>query len=81
MFRGLTKFIQRKRAQRKARVKGSAAKAFHRKGRNTARGVTAVDLWRSRFRFTETPAAKAGSARRSKRERAERRAKNKSWLW
>ena len=80
MFRGISKFIQSKRAKRKFRVKGTDAAQCNRVGRNSPRRVTAVDLWQSRFRFKETPAAREGYARRLKRERAKLRAKRKYWF-
>lgn len=57
-----------KMLRRKKRVKGSAARAFHRAGRNRPRGPTAVALWRSVYRFKETPAKKAGLKRALKRQ-------------
>ena len=67
----LLKVIAKKLARRR-RVKGTQRKVVSRPGRNF-QGVTAVDLWRAKYRFKETPAAKAGQKHAAKRERKNRR--------
>lgn len=63
-----------KKIARRFRRKGVVATRINRPGRNFE-PLTAVDLWRKRFAYRETPAARAGSKRRMARERGERAAR------
>ena len=58
-----------KKISRRVRRKGVLAAEMNRAGRNR-QPMNAADLWRRVYRFKETPAAKAGTARRIRREAA-----------
>lgn len=67
-----------------SRIAKKIARRFRRKGvvrshmdrpRRNFEPITAVDLWQRTYRFKETPAARAGTKRRIKRERKQRKAR------
>lgn len=64
-----------KKIARRLRPKGKMQKIILRPGRNR-RPLTATDLWRNAFHFTETKPARAGTKQRLARER-----KKRKFLW